>query len=184
MDALNPNRPRVPRALTLARPYEDVSGSLGLGVSLSPDVTYLDIHLYTPLPTARWSLVGIWARLGRPRFTHCTVEVNGTILLDQPLSAPAGWYESARHRLSRPPAASIRLPVSASFEDVERVGQMVEGRRTNWVASAAHQLTGWPRQPTNCATTASLALWGLGVWAVATTPDALWSELCRITGGT
>jgi hypothetical protein len=138
------------------------------------------------VPRSRGPLgVALWAALARPRFIHTTLLVEGLVLWDQPYDSPGGWYEAQAHVQTRPPTDSIDLDLPrATFGRLEEAARLVEGWRTTQAGSALNVLIGWPRGPRNCATSVALLLTHLGQPVRGTTPDALWSELCRITGKT
>lgn len=158
-------------ALCRGRNGEPPRGMLGLRQGL----THLHIHFYQPLKGLPLE-VSLWHRLCRPRFIHCTVELDRVVLWDQPLRSPGGWFRSEPHKAHRPPDATVSLPPS-----LWRVVDL-EGQRTRRVGSAvavALRMLGLPHwTPLNCATT-SAAL--VGVTGVLT-PDDLWSALCRSIG--
>lgn len=143
-----------------------------LGISLTNPIT---IHFYQPhkgLPLE----VALWSRLKRPRFIHCTVEING-VLWNQPLRERGGWWLAEPSLKARPSQYQMKIPVNARLLDVAWASLFISGYRTQRLASALNVLTGFPQRPFNCATTASYLLQELGVDVFAATPDQLWSEL-------
>lgn len=131
------------------------------------------VNLYSPTPTSWW-LVRVWARLLKPKFTHCNFENGWGTVVDLGRDMPRGTHVKEAYIL-RPVNGAIMM-VAEKADAMDKISIKYSKKRTTTWRNFLYLVTGLRLgEIRNCATITS-------DWLTASdpsfprcyTPDQLW----------